>query len=210
MSAALRPLRPPGHDLDPRFFARSPDTVAEDLVGKVLWRDGVGGGRLVEVEAYLEQGDPASHAYRGMTPRNESMFGPPGTLYLFVSYGVHVLLNLVCLEAGSGAAVLVRALEPIGDPSHLLENRGLPTSKLRLATSGPGRIGQALSLDLGLNSQRLGPSSGVHVLDDGYRCPVDATERIGISSGGSLLLRYILPGNPHVSCAPKRGRVVRR
>lgn len=210
MSAAPRPLRPPGHDLDPHFFARSPDTVAEDLVGKVLWRDGVGGGRLVEVEAYLEQGDPASHAYRGVTARNRAMFGPPGTLYLFVSYGVHVLLNLVCLEAGFGAAVLLRAFEPIGDPSHLLENRGLPASKLRLATSGPGRIGQALSLDLDFNSRALGASSGLHVLDDGYRCPVHATERIGISSGGRLLLRYILPGNPHVSCPPRRGQAVRR
>jgi DNA-3-methyladenine glycosylase len=137
------------------------------------------------------------------------MFGPPGTLYLFVSYGVHLLLNLVCLPEGRGAAVLVRALEPVGDTSVLLANRGLSVDDLRVSTSGPGRVGSALGLHFDLNNLRLGEASGVHVIDDGLQCPVDATGRIGISAGRELPLRYILPGNPFVSRAPRLGARVR-
>ena len=78
------------------FFARPSDQVGSDLVGKILWMQGVGGGRLTEVEAYLPEDDPACHAFRGLTARNAAMFGPPGTIYVYRSYGIHVLLNLVC------------------------------------------------------------------------------------------------------------------
>lgn len=114
--------RPSGSPLSASFFDRPADLVAADLVGKVLWRDDVGGGRLVEVEAYLSRNDPGCHAHRGMTPRNRAMFGPPGTVYVYMSYGVHLLLNLVCLAEGVGSAVLVRAFEPMGDPTALLAN----------------------------------------------------------------------------------------
>ena len=87
---------PPGQLLMSEFFSRPSDEVAPDLIGKILWRSGVGGGRLTEVEAYLPQDDPACHAARGRTARNAAMFGPPGCIYVYLSYGIHVLLNLVC------------------------------------------------------------------------------------------------------------------
>lgn len=201
--------RPSGATLPTSFFDRSADLVAADLVGKVLWRDDVGGGRLVEVEAYLPQDDPGCHAHRGMTPRNRAMFGAPGTVYVYVSYGVHLLLNLVCLAEGVGSAVLVRAFEPMGDPSALLANRGLSMSEVRLAASGPGRVGRALSLDLNWNFVALGEGSGLTVFDDGCRPSVECTPRIGLTSGRDLNLRYILPESPYLSRAPRRGRTVR-
>jgi DNA-3-methyladenine glycosylase len=202
--------RPPGRHLPAAFFDRRADQVAPDLVGKVLWREGVGGGRLVEVEAYLPDEDPACHAHRGMTPRNRAMFGAPGTMYVYVSYGIHLLLNLVCLAEGVGSAVLVRAFEPMGDPTVLLANRGLSAHDVRVIASGPGRVGQALSLDLSLNSVPLGVDSGLSVIDNGCRPPVEATHRIGITSGRDLTLRYILPESPYLSRGPRRGREVRR
>ncbi len=106
---------PPGRALKAEFFARSADEVAPDLVGKIVWRAGVGGGRLTEVEAYLPENDPACHAARGRTPRNAAMFGPPGCLYVFLSYGMHVLLNVVCDLESRGSAVLIRSFEPLDD-----------------------------------------------------------------------------------------------
>lgn len=192
------------------FFARSADLVAPELIGKILWREGVGGGRLVEVEAYLPEDDPACHAHRGMTPRNRAMFGPAGTVYVYVSYGVHLLLNLVCEAEGVAAAVLVRALEPLGDTSILLANRGLPCGAELSAASGPGRVGQALGLDMSWNSVGLGLESGLAVLDDDEVPPVETTGRIGISSGVHLDLRYILGGNRYLSRPPRRGTPVAR
>jgi DNA-3-methyladenine glycosylase len=190
------------------FFDRPADLVAADLVGKVLWREGVGGGRLVEVEAYLPQDDPACHAHRGLTPRNRAMFGAPGTIYVYVSYGVHLLLNLVCLGEGAGSAVLVRAFEPLGDPAVLLANRGLSSSEIRLVASGPGRVGKALGLVVHWNFAPLGEESGLSIIDDGCRPPVEVTGRIGITGGRDLLLRYILPESPYLSRGPRRGREV--
>ncbi len=195
----------PGDVLHPSFFARPADRVAPELIGKILWREGVGGGRLVEVEAYLPTGDPACHAHRGMTPRNRAMFGSPGTIYVYMSYGIHVLLNLVCEVEGVAAAVLVRALEPLGDTSVLLANRGLGSDEIRSATTGPGRVGQALGLDLSWNCADLGTKSGLAVLEDGWASPVEVTGRIGVGSGGDLALRYILAGSTYLSRPPRRG-----
>ncbi len=184
---------PAGELLLQDFFARSSEVVASEMVGKILWRPGVGGGRLVEVEAYLPQNDPACHAYRGRTQRNAVMFGPPGHLYVYLSYGIHRLLNLVCDREGVGSAVLVRSLQPLGDLTCLRRNRGDLDQHLRLAdlTSGPGRVGQALGLDLSWNGRPIGPES-LLVIDDGVRPSVERTARIGISGGRDLLLRYIL------------------
>ncbi len=171
------------------FFARAADQVASELIGKVLWANGIGGGRLTEVEAYLPEGDPASHAARGVTPRNAAMFGPPGHIYVFLSYGVHLLLNLVCERQGVGSAVLVRAFEPLDTPS----------GPLGTGARGPGLVGRALGVRLDMNGAPLGPTSGLYVIDDGHRPKVMATTRIGISQGQHLPLRYYMVGSRFVS-----------
>jgi DNA-3-methyladenine glycosylase len=124
------------------FFARSVHEVAPELVGCTLLVDGVG-GRIVEVEAYDGE-DPASHGYTGPTPRNRSMFGPPGHAYVYRSYGIHWCLNLVCDEAGRAEAVLVRALEPTHGLERMRARRGLGDP--RLLCAGPGRLCQALGV----------------------------------------------------------------
>ncbi len=209
---------PPGVVLTDDFFARSSDCVAPDLIGKVLWRPGIGGGRLTEVEAYLPQDDPACHAACGMTSRNAAMFGPPGSVYVYLSYGIHVLLNLVCDRERVGSAVLIRAFEPFGDTRQLEYNRihererheptpgrrkGQASRRLAydgpLLSCGPGRVGQALGLHLGLNGLPLGEASNLYVIDDGLVAEVDRTERIGISKGDHLPLRFVMGGSAYVS-----------
>ncbi len=160
---------PRGTLLGADFFARPSDKVAPDLIGKILWSPQRGGGRLTEVEAYLPVEDPASHSAPGPTKRNAAMFGPPGTIYVFLSYGVHHLLNIVCDRPEIGSAVLIRAFEPF---------------------CGPGRVGRALGIHPALNGLRLGEASGLFVVDDGARPEVGVTTRIGISRGDTLPLRY--------------------
>jgi DNA-3-methyladenine glycosylase len=162
------------------FFARPADEVAPDLIGKILWSPHRGGGRLTEVEAYLPAEDPASHAACGPTKRNAAMFGPPSTIYVFLSYGVHHLLNIVCDREGIGSAVLIRAFEPV---------------------CGPGRVGRALGIHPGFNGLALGEAAGLFVMDDGARPEVGITTRIGISRGDLLPLRYYSLGS---SCVTRR------
>src|SRR5271170_2932402 len=126
--------------LDRSFFNRSVHEVAPDLIGVTLLVDGVG-GRLVEVEAY-RQTDPAAHSYNGPTERNAVMFGPPGYVYVYRSYGMHWCLNFVCEPAGSASAVLIRALEPTEGLRQMRRRRGL--SDPGLLCSGPGRLCEAL------------------------------------------------------------------
>src|SRR4030081_2534577 len=128
--------------LDRRFFARSVHAVAPDLIGATLLYRGVG-GIIIEVEAY-HQTDPAAHSYRGRTPRNAVMFGPPGHVYVYRSYGIHWCLNFVCREEGHGAGVLIRAIEPLTGLDAMRQRRGLEPSKL--LCSGPGRVAQALRI----------------------------------------------------------------
>jgi DNA-3-methyladenine glycosylase len=203
--------QPSGSLVSQAFFARRADEVAPDLLGKILWLRDVGGGRLTEVEAYLPEDDPACHAYRGPTVRNAAMFGPAGTIYVFQSYGVHLLLNLVCDQEGVGSAVLIRSLEPLGDTSALALRRGLsaPNDRAESADTrrrtrlkigrGPGCVGQALGVTLGMNGLALGDESGLLVIDDGWRPEVGCSTRIGISRGGSLPLRYYDAGSAYVS-----------
>jgi DNA-3-methyladenine glycosylase len=201
--------RPDGRVLEAGFFARPSSEVGPELIGKIVWRRGVGGGRLTEVEAYLPEDDPACHAARGRTRRNAAMFGPPGTIYVFRSYGIHWLLNLVCERQGVGSAVLVRSFEPLGDSLILRRNRGLSPKQAGVNISrGPGRVGQALGVDPELNGAVLGGSSGVFVLDDGQEAEVGCATRVGISVGAGLLLRYYEKGSRYVSMRPgsKRGK----
>ena len=171
------------------FFARESPQVAADLIGKVVWRPGFGGGRLTEVEAYLPSDDPASHSACGLTRRNEMMFGPPGTVYVFLSYGIHTLLNFVCDHPGVGSAVLVRSYAPMAAGG---------TESVRGAC-GPGVVGRELGVDLGLAGLALGEESGVYVLDDGERPSVVLSTRIGISRGVALPLRYCTKDSEYVS-----------
>jgi len=124
------------------FFSRSVHEVARDLIGATLLVDGVG-GRVVELEAYRHT-DPASHSFGGLTRRNAVMFGPPGYVYVYRSYGIHWCLNFVCEATGSASAVLIRAIEPVAGLSLMRRRRG--TSDERLLCSGPGRLCEALRI----------------------------------------------------------------
>lgn len=181
---------PAGAVLPASFFARPSDEVAADLIGKVIWRHGCGGGRLSEVEAYLPVGDPASHAARGRTRRNAAMFGPPGCIYVFLSYGVHYLFNIVCDRVGCGSAVLIRSYQPL-DKGLAGEGAG--------GARGPGRVGSSLGIRLEMSGLPLGADSGVFVLDDGVRPEVARSERVGLSQGRDLALRRYLVGSRYVS-----------
>ena len=128
------------------FFDRPVLNVAAELIGATLLVDGVG-GRIVEVEAYHHT-EPAAHSYRGPTPRNAVMFGPPGFAYVYRSYGIHWCVNFVCEEEGSAAAVLIRALEPMEGLPLMRRRRGQfkEFSDERLLCSGPGKLCQALGV----------------------------------------------------------------
>jgi DNA-3-methyladenine glycosylase len=168
--------------------------VARDLVGCTLLVDGVGGA-IVEAEAYGPD-DPASHSFRGENARNAAMFGPPGHLYVYRSYGVHWCANVVCGEAGTGAAVLLRALEPTQGIDAMRERRGL--DDVRLLCSGPGRLTQALGISrehdgLALDRPPFRLEAGAE--------PVELVvgPRIGISRAVELPWRYSVRNSPFVS-----------
>jgi DNA-3-methyladenine glycosylase len=200
-----------GRALPRAFFARPCLEVARDLVGAYLVRDLPDGtrltGRLVEVEAYLGRGsDPGSHAYRRPTPRNRVMFGPPGRLYVYRSYGVHECVNVVCEEDGRAAAVLLRAVEPVAGLDRMRANRGLGTdAPLRAVASGPGRLARAMAItlaDYGTSALR-GPISFRRPAEGAPASGVLTTPRIGLSAGRELPYRFVLEGSPFASRAPR-------
>jgi DNA-3-methyladenine glycosylase len=175
-------------------IAGDPVRVARDLIGWSLLVDGVG-GPIVETEAYRSD-DPASHSFPGRTARNAVMFGPPGRLYVYLSYGIHWCVNIVCGPEGLGAAVLVRALEPAFGIDRMRTRRR--REPLRELASGPGRVGQALG---------AGPWLSGAVADlrpPGRRRAVQATTRIGISKAVDQPWRFLDPDSPYVSRRPRR------
>lgn len=164
-------------------------------------------GRIVEVEAYRGEADAGSHSFRGLTARNATMFGPPGHMYVYFSYGMHWCCNAVCGdESITGHGVLIRALEPLGNLPGIRQARPR-ISNDRLLCSGPGRLTQALGIDRTLDGADLvSGASGVTILDDGVAPPVQPgiSVRIGLSKAADLLLRFHVAGNPYVS-----GRIAR-
>jgi DNA-3-methyladenine glycosylase len=168
--------------------------VAPDLIGVTLLVDGVG-GRIVEVEAY-DQEDPASHGYRGRTPRNEVMFGPPGHAYVYRSYGIHWCLNLVCGEEGVPEAALIRALEPTAGIDR--QRRRRRVTELRALCSGPGKLCQALAITRDHDGLPL--DRAPFRLDDRRKIPEIVTApRIGITRATELSWRYLEARSPYVS-----------
>ncbi len=183
-------------------LARSVHEAARALVGWTLAVEGVG-GVIIETEAY-DDDDPASHSYRGRTRRNASMFGSPGCLYVYRSYGVHWCANIVCREEGVGAAVLLRALEPTLGLEEMRARRGVDDPLL--LCSGPGRLTQALGL--------TGDHDGVpldrpplRLLPPPHAVDVAAGPRVGLTRAGDLPWRYVLRGSVFTSRPlPRAGR----
>jgi DNA-3-methyladenine glycosylase len=185
--------------LPAQFFTRDVHDVARDLVGCAFLLDGVG-GTIVEVEAYAPE-DPASHSYRGRTARNTTMFGPPGHLYVYRSYGIHWCANVVCGEDGVGAAVLLRALEPTSGLDRMRRRRRVTRTSLLCA--GPGRLTEAL----GITGQHDGlplDRPPFRVLERETPPDVVSGPRVGITKAAELPWRYALRGSPFVS--PPRPR----
>jgi|HigsolmetaAR203D_1030402.scaffolds.fasta_scaffold01296_10 DNA-3-methyladenine glycosylase len=191
--------------LDREWFARDAREVAVDLLGCMLVRrfpDGTEAAvRIVETEAYRGSDDPASHAGRRRTARNDPMFGQPGNLYVYFTYGMHYCMNIVCEPAGQPAAVLIRGAVPVRGEEHLRARRpGVPDRQL---LNGPAKLTKALELDLKFNRYDLLAADGEPDAACGGKAlsilPAEsppgswkATPRIGISAGTDLLWRYVV------------------
>jgi DNA-3-methyladenine glycosylase len=180
--------------LDKTFFDRSVHAVAPDLIGATLLVNGVG-GIIVEVEAYHHT-DPAAHSFRGLTQRNAVMFGPPGYVYVYRSYGIHWCVNFVCEAEGSASAVLIRAVEPTHDIATMRRRRGL--SDIRLLCAGPGRVCEALAITGAHNGLALDRPPFELRARQG-QVEVVSGVRIGITKAAELPWRYGLKGSRFLS-----------
>jgi DNA-3-methyladenine glycosylase len=176
------------------FFSRSVHEVAPDLIGVTLLFRGVG-GPIIEVEAYHHT-DPAAHSYHGPTSRNAVMFGPPGYVYVYRSYGIHWCLNFVCEPKGSAAAVLIRALEPVEGLATMRRRRGV--SDERLLCSGPGRLCEALAITRAHNGLAL-DEPPFQLLARSGRPEIVAGVRIGLTKAADKPWRYGLKGSRFLS-----------
>src|SRR5512146_2522857 len=210
--SALKGTRP----LLRRFFDRDPREVARELLGKLLIRRESGmlmAGRVVETEAYMGSADAAAHSAAGLTKRNAVLFRPPGYAYVYFIYGNHYCLNVSCMPDGEAGGVLFRALEPVLGLQAMANHRGLELSsdpriaQLRMLTSGPGRMAEALKVtrerDTGKDLTD-GTKSDLWLAEDGFQPErVSVTPRIGITKAVIEPLRFVITGNPFVS--GKRG-----
>jgi DNA-3-methyladenine glycosylase len=181
------------------FFQRYTPTVARGLLGCRLVRviDGKRlSGIIVETEAYRGSGDPASHAFRGRTPRNELMFGPPGHAYIYFTMGMHYCLNVTTEPEGTPAAVLLRALQPIEGVEAMMENRGV--KDVRRLAAGPGNLTKALRIDMRLGGEDLCSSERLF-FEHGEALRVASSARVGVSSGRTRRWRFYAEGSPFVS-----------
>ena len=180
------------------FYERSVHEVARELVGCTV-RHGATAGRIVEVESYHEE-EPACHAFVGLTSRTRVLFGPPGRAYVYRSYGIHALLNAVSESEGVGAAVLIRALEPVDGIDLMRERRRI--ENVNELCNGPGKLTQALGIGLDLNETSLLGDGPIEILppQNGDRPPeLIASERIGITKAADLPWRFSDPRSRDVS-----------
>jgi len=181
--------------LERAFFDRSVHEVARDLIGCRLYFEGVG-GTIVETESY-ERDDPACHAYAGLTDRTEVLFGPPGRAYVYLSYGIHSLLNAVAEPDGEAAAVLIRALEPTAGLGAMRAHRGnRPDGEL---CSGPGKLTEALGIGLEHNGADLGRDPFLLMAPGGPTPEVVTGPRIGITKAVERPWRFCAAGSRFVS-----------
>ncbi|MBL7996053.1 DNA-3-methyladenine glycosylase [bacterium] len=182
------------------FYCRPTLDVAPDLLGKILVRikgKTVTSGRIVEVEAYRNADDPASHAYRGLTPRNHLMFGEAGHAYVYFIYGMYFCVNVVTEKAGTAGACLIRALEPLGGIGVMEKRRGI--ENIHDLGNGPGKLCQAMSIDRALNGEDyLGDT--LFLIDDGFSgFRIKRSPRIGIRAGVDKRWRFFIQGNGYVT-----------
>ncbi|RAO78153.1 DNA-3-methyladenine glycosylase [Dyella jiangningensis] len=202
---AHRRISWPGTPVARSFFERPSIAVAPQLLNKILARADGRAGRIVEVEAYAGSIDPAAHTFRGKTTRNAVMFGPPGHLYVYFTYGMHWCCNCVCSPAGEG--VLIRALEPMHGLELMQEARPGGTAHRDLCR-GPGRLTQALGITGAQNGiDLIRALDGFAILDDGVAPPagVSGTPRIGIRVGVDLPWRWRVPNSRYVSGPVAKG-----
>ena len=186
------------------FYLDSPDLVAQKLLGKLLVR-GEMVGRIVEVEAYFGEADPASHSFPGKTARNAVLFGPPGHAYVYFIYGMYFCLNVSCEPDGLPGGVLFRALEPVTGLEAMARARGVAATRVAALTSGPGRLCQAFGVtrERDNGADFTSRKSDLQIQDDGFVAgEILVTPRIGITKDADRPARFVLAGNPFVS---KRG-----
>ena len=187
------------------FYERDVHDVARHLLGARISHSGVT-IRVTEVEAYAGRGDPGSHGFRGPTPRTRVLFGPPGGLYVYFTYGMHWCANAVCGRPGQGVAVLLRAVEPMLGIDAMRAARGQPPRDRDIG-SGPARLAQAFGITGAMDGADLVTGDqGLRIVDDGVPPPAEpvAGPRIGISKATEHPWRWHVPGNAHVSKAPRR------
>jgi len=189
------------------FYAREdPVKVALDLLGKIIRIPGDGcAARIVEAEAYGGPRDRASHAWRGQTPRNKTMFGPPGTAYIYLCYGLHRMLNVVTAPEGIAAAVLIRGVEPVEGHERMARRRKCVPGDPRVG-AGPGALAQALGIKMSWDGCDL-VSGPIRIEDDGMRLrhsQIERGRRVGVNYAGPAARfpwRFSIQGNPWVSRA---------
>jgi len=193
-----------GRRLPRAFYRRDPLDLAPDLLNKVV-RLGGRSGRIVDVEAYCGALDPASHAYRGESVRNATMFGPPGRLYVYFTYGMHWCANVVGAEEGVAGAVLLRALAPLQSLDQMAVARPAARQERDLC-SGPAKLCQAFGIDRSFDGADLPTADrGVTIVDDGVGPPTEPgiSGRIGISAGADSPWRWYVKDDPNVSGRPR-------
>lgn len=189
------------------YYLQGATSVARSILGKRLVHNHGGeilSGKIVETEAYLSADDPACHAARGMTKRNKPMFNEGGTAYVYLIYGIHYCFNVVTGVKGDGEAVLIRAIEPLTGIEHMKNNRGAKAITYNI-TNGPGKLCQAMNIDVSYNEASLLKGNLLVVEEDKEESfEIVSDTRIGIEKGKEKELRFYVKNNPYVS-KPRKG-----